>query len=168
MASKSFGTLQPNMSGSDVVRQKKDKTNYQHMKNQATVHNETNDYHGNVKFNSTQVTQTGSYDTLLSLSKGKHECTPCAHDNSFHKENGESQYTTLALDNQNIIVTREVATVNIVNQLDGVDNNTFIDPEGKLFNTVDDKVPYLKYVNVDMKDVSDNLVKFDFPQPVKF
>jgi len=168
MASKTFGTLQPNMSGSDVARQRKDKTNFQHMKNQATVHNEKNDHSGNVSFNSSQVTQTTSYDTLFSLSKGKHECAPCAHDNSFHKKNSESQYTTLALNGENIVVTQEVASGSILNELDGVAGNTFIDPNGKLFNTIDDKNPYLKYVNVSTKDASDNLVKFDFPQAVKF
>ena len=168
MAAKAFGSLQPNMSGSDVARQRKDKTNFQHMKQQATVHNEKNDYSGNVKFTSTQVTQTTSYETLFSLSKGKHECVPCTHSNSFHKKNSESQYTTLALNGQNLVVTREIAAPDIDNAIDGTANNTFIDPEGKLFNTVDDNNPYLKYVNVDAKDASDNLVKFDFPQAVKF
>ena len=64
MAAKAFG-IWPNMSGSDVARQRKDKTNFQHMKQQATVHNEKNDYSGNVKYTSTQVTQTTSYDTLF-------------------------------------------------------------------------------------------------------
>ncbi len=168
MAAKAFGSLQPNMSGSDVARQRKDKTNFQHMKQQATVHSETNDYNGNVKFTSTQVTQTNSYDTLFSLSKGKHECVPCTHSNSFHKKNSESQYTTLALDGHGVVVTREIAGSNVDNALDVTANNTFIDPDGKLFNTTKNFTPYTKYVNVDVKDASDNLVKFDFPQAVKF
>ena len=65
------------------------------------------------------------------------------------------------------LLSREIAAPDIDNAIDGP-NNTFIDPEGKLFNTVDDNNPYLKYVNVDAKDASDNLVKFDFPQAVKF
>tara|TARA_B100001059_G_C17683673_1_gene501153 strand:+ start:396 stop:899 length:504 start_codon:yes stop_codon:yes gene_type:complete len=167
MAARAFSTLQPNQSGSDYIANRRNRANYQDVKEQAVTHNEKNTYNGDTLFNATNVTQTRSYDKLFSLSRGKHDCKTCLHDNSFHKKNAESQYSEVALGGS-VIVVRELASPDVDNKLDTTTSNTFIDPDGVLFNSSKRNNPYLDFVNVTMKDASDNYVKFDFPQSITF
>ena len=166
--SKAFSSGNPEKSGADYIRDKRNKTIFNHIKTDATTHNKTTDYNGTARFNSTNITQANNYDTLFSISKGKHTCDNCSHSNVFHKQAHEAVHTVLSLAGQNIVVGREIASSDIDNALDDVSSNFFIDPNGSLFNTNCDTSSYLNYVEVPTKDLSDNLVKYNFPGKITF
>ena len=167
MATRTFSTLQPNQTSSDYIRNRRNRANYQDVKEQAVTHNEKTTYNGDVKFTSSQVTQTKSYESLLSLSHGKENCKTCPHTPNFHKKNAEANVSEVALEGA-VIVVREIGIPDVDNKLDSTTSNTFIDTDGILFNSKKSVNPYLDYVNVNTKDASDNYVKFDFPQKITF
>ncbi len=166
--SKAFSSGKTDKSGTDYITDKRNQTIFNHIKLDATVHNKTADYNGTARFNSTNITQTNSYNTLLSVSKGKHTCKNCSHPNEFHKQAHEAVHSVLSLAGQNVVVGREIASTDIDNAVDDVSSNFFIDPSGSLFNSNCSTTPYLNYVSVPTKDISDNLVKYDFPNKITF
>ena len=167
MAARTFSTLQPNQSSSDYIRNRRNRANYQDVKEQAVTHNEKTTYNGDVKFTSSQVTQAKSYESLLSLSHGKDNCKTCPHTPSFHKKNAEANVSEVAFAGS-VVVIREIGIPDVDNKLDSTSSNTFIDPDGVLYNSRKSVNPYLDFVNVNAKDASDNYVTFDFPQKITF
>ena len=167
MAARTFSRLQPEQSSSEYIKKRRNRANFQDVKEQAVTHNQTVSYNGDAQFTSTQVTKAKNYETLFSLSHGRENCNTCAHSPYFQKKNAESQFTQVTLTNSEVSV-REIGIPDVDNSLDNTANNTYIDPDNVLFNSPKEFNPYLSFVTAPTKDLSDNYVNFDFPNKITF